>query len=124
MPAPEEGYLMSFIKRTREMKHYGTPGMKWGRRKARGSSSSSSSTHHAPAHQTLSDDDLKKHISRLLLEKQYKDLTAPPAKKPSLGKKFLADVLTDSGKKLAVKYLVDAGIKAGPAIVKAVAKAR
>lgn len=106
---------------TESFAHYGVPGMKWGQRKSRGSSGGSGKGSHLAPKPRMSDDELKSHISRLLLEKQYRELTAP---KPSLGKKFLKDVLTDSGKKIATKYATEYGAKAvGLAIAKASAKA-
>lgn len=91
--------------------HYGVPGMKWGKRKARGSSGGSSrgtKTVH-PKAKSLSDEDLKARIARLQLEKTYKELTTP---KPTAGQKFVRSVLTDSGKKIATQYASEYGAKA------------
>jgi|WetSurMetagenome_2_1015567.scaffolds.fasta_scaffold1001740_1 hypothetical protein len=89
--------------------HFGIPGMKWGRRKARVSTTPSSDHTTARGLQKknlseLSNDELKTLTSRLQLEKQYKDLTK---KEVSAGKKFVADVLQSSGKTIASKFVVD-----------------
>lgn len=53
-----------------------------------------------PVYKTLSDDELRARISRLELEKKYKELAANP-KKSSRGKDFVMDVLEKSGKDIA-----------------------
>lgn len=55
-----------------------------------------------PVYKTLSDDELRARISRLELEKKYKELAANP-KKPSRGKDFVMDVLEKSGKNIATQ---------------------
>lgn len=93
--------------------HYGVPGMKWGKRKARGTSTN-------PSVKSLSDDELKKAIQRLQMEREFAKLTAPA---PSAGKRFINDVLSDSGKKLATKYMVEVGAKfVDKALAQAIAK--
>lgn len=51
----------------------------------------------------LSDDELRRVISRLQMEKQYKDLTA---KQKSAGRKFVESLLTSSTQEIAKKYIV------------------
>ena len=55
-----------------------------------------------PVYKTLSDDELRARVSRLGLEKKYKELAANP-KKPSRGKDFVMDVLEKSGKNIATQ---------------------
>lgn len=50
----------------------------------------------------LSNDELKKLTTRMQLEKQYKDLKRSNA---SAGKKFVTDILRDSGKNVATSYV-------------------
>lgn len=51
----------------------------------------------------LSDDELRRVISRLQMEKQYKELTA---KQKSAGRKFVESLLTSSTQEIAKKYIV------------------
>lgn len=55
-----------------------------------------------PTYKTLSDDELRARISRLELEKRYKELARNPTKK-SKGKDFVMDVLEKSGKNIATQ---------------------
>lgn len=105
--------------------HYGVPGMKWGQRKRRGGSgggkASSSTKVVRPQAKHLSDEELRSHISRLKLEKEYKQLTTPA---PSAGRKFVNEVLSGAGKTVATKFAAEYGTKAvAMAIAKASAKA-
>lgn len=63
-------------------------------------SSSKKTAPQQPVYKTLSDDELRARISRLELEKKYKELAANP-KKSSRGKDFVMDVLEKSGKDIA-----------------------
>jgi len=54
------------------IQHYGVPGMKWGQRKQRGTSSKSSK----PKAKSMTDDDLRKAVARMKLERQYSDMVA------------------------------------------------
>lgn len=51
----------------------------------------------------LSDDELRRVISRLQMEKQYKELTA---KQKSAGRKFVENLLTSSTQEIMKKYIV------------------
>jgi hypothetical protein len=53
----------------------------------------------------LSNDELKKLTARLQLERQYKDLTRIDQ---TPGRKFVSEVLQNTGKQLASKFLADA----------------
>jgi hypothetical protein len=84
--------------KNKELKHVGVLGMKWGRRKSEGTGSSTK----AKSVSQMTNDELKTHITRLSLEKQYKEL------KPSTlssGRKFLADVLIQATKPVLVAQL-------------------
>lgn len=102
--------------------HYGILGMKWGVRRTpaqlarargkkttetsestKGSSKSSSSSSKKKVSE-MTDDELRKEINRLELEKRYKDLaraTAPP--KSTKGRDFVQRVLEKSGENIATQ---------------------
>lgn len=108
--------------------HYGVPGMRWGIRKDRGragvprtpskktggpakkppsrkpgsSGSGSGKTDTAKPAERVSDEQLRKMVNRLQMERQYKELTATT---PSAGKKFVNEVLTNSGKQVATTFV-------------------
>lgn len=87
--------------------HYGVKGQKWGVRKRKTSSgktkkkrrglfakkvkkaSTSSKTSRSDAISKMSDDDLRKLVSRMQLEKQLRELSP---KKKSLGRRFVSEV--------------------------------
>ena len=112
-----------------ELYHYGVLGMKWGVRRSKGSSGRPTSTKKTKKmtadekrkasmrkdvknRRTLSDADLKKKIERIKSEKQLKDLTNEEI---APGKKFVSDVLSSSGKKVATALVTGAalyGVKA------------
>ena len=95
------------------LQHWGIKGMKWGIRryqnkdgsltpagKKRYSDSSSSKTDLS----SLSDEEIRRKINRLQLEKQYRDLMKPTEqKKRNAGKEFVQDVLRNSGKNIATQ---------------------
>lgn len=97
--------------RTDELAHYGVLGMKWGRRKAKLSKVASKVTT-VPKKKAseMTDDELKKEISRLELEKKYADLSKSDVKSTaSKGKEFVNDILSASGKNIgtqATTYLM------------------
>lgn len=64
------------------IKHHGVKGMRWGVRRKRGSNGRIKSTSPAkPKAKDLSDDDLRKTINRMQMEKQYSTLTSSKSKK-------------------------------------------
>ncbi len=91
------------------LKHWGIKGQKWGVRRsdeqlrqAKGIPKTTPPTQKKIS--TLSDDDLRKKIGRLELEKRYSELTKTTEKpKFQRGKKFVLDVLETSGKTVAIQ---------------------
>lgn len=105
------------------LQHWGIKGMKWGVRryqnkdgsltpagKKRYNDSSGSETDLS----SLSDEEIRRKINRLQLEKQYRDLMKPAEqKKINAGKKFVQDVLLTSGKNVGnqlVTYVIGSAI--------------
>lgn len=107
--------------------HHGISGMKWGKRngppypltqsskskaerkvstgKTNGSEKKDTETSSKKKVSDMSDSELKEAISRLQLEKQYKDLTkSENVKKSAKGKEFVMDVLEKSGKNIATQF--------------------
>jgi len=105
-----------------EIRHYGIKGMKWGVRRtpaqlghivrrtsgkapaqtakkaAPKKTSTSSDTPKQKKLSELTDDEIRQRISRLELERRYKDLAKEEPKKVSRGKRFCMDVLETIGK--------------------------
>lgn len=104
-----------------ELMHYGILGMKWGvrrnrkelerARKARRASDDSKKAEKSKAKDIseLSNEELRELNNRMQLERQYRDL-----KKSEMdpGKKFVQEVLRETGKELAKEYLKK-GVKTG-----------
>ena len=98
------------------LQHFGVIGMRWGRRKGSRIGSRKSMPHkgkvsdehadkvaiRAKGLRRMSNADIKKINERMQLEKQYKSLTKSEI---SIGQKFVTDVLSDSSKQLATKYV-------------------
>ena len=83
--------------------HYGVLGMKWGKRKRSATQVADQKKKQAmkkdvKKRRLLSDADLRKKLERIKMEKQLKDLTAEEI---SPGKKFVSDVLSSSGRRVA-----------------------
>lgn len=105
-----------------QLKHYGIPGMKWGRRKGkaalkkvnppkRGASEDykkAASIRKKKIHQ-MSNAELKTLNERLQLERSFKDLSA---KDISPGRKFAQDIIREVGKDL-IKEPIKTGVKIG-----------
>lgn len=114
-----------------ELMHYGVLGMRWGIRRSETSSGGrhslfkkkSKQTSEKPTEQPkkktikdMSDDELRKAINRLEMEKRYKDLNP---KHVSRGQQFVKDfankaiapAINEAGKNLARDYLTKVGKK-------------
>ena len=83
------------------LEHHGVKGMKWGTRTAAKDKAASGSSHPHP--KTLSDEELKKHVSRLELEKKYSDLIGKkqPEGHHEKTKKFVKELAVNSVKNAA-----------------------
>lgn len=113
-----------------ELVHYGILGMKWGVRRTPEQLGRRTPKKKKPKamdadkkrkaamkkdvkrRRTLSDADLRKKIERIKMEKQLRELTAEEI---SPGKKFVSEVLSSSGKKVATSLVTGAtlyGVKA------------
>lgn len=108
--------------RGNELYHYGVLGMKWGvrrdrtkllgrKKKGKGIDDSDSQKQSISK---MTDDELRSRISRLRMEKDYRELTVTKSqKRAEKGKKFVEDVLTNSAKNIAtqtVTYLMGKGV--------------
>lgn len=72
------------------LSHYGKKGMRWGQRKSGGVKKSSSKST-KPKAKDLSDDDLKKAVNRMQMERQYNSLIGNNSKKEA-GAKFVKGI--------------------------------
>nr|DAM29484.1 MAG TPA: Structural protein [Caudoviricetes sp.] len=114
--------------------HFGVKGMKWGVRKKRPSVSKSRKTnqhgdykhaHSKTPNHKLSNKELQRRVTRLNLEKQYRDLTAKPQSKyrKKLGEKYaenfanvtmkIAGAAAGAAAGYAVKALLDKAVSGG-----------
>ena len=110
-----------------ELMHYGILGMHWGKRKASSSDSSTTKKMNSAdykearslkkkGYKSLSNAELKKYNERLNLEKQFKDLSK---QEQSKGKKFISDVLANSGKTAATTLATAAIVYGGKKLIAA-----
>lgn len=76
------------------IRHYGVPGMKWGKRKSSASNKSSNV-------KKLSDAELRSRINRIQMERQYSQLTRSEKDK---GRKIVTDILASAAKQTASQY--------------------
>ena len=103
------GFVIDFVETDEngELKHYGILGMRWGRRK--GSDSDSGSSSQKPQKKKTSEmtnQELREKIERANLERQYKEISKN--KSTDAGRKFVTEVLRESAKNTAVKYVTKA----------------
>lgn len=86
------------------LQHHGVKGMKWGVIRRRQKSKSNASDKVSIHLKDLTDNELRARISRLEMEKRYKDLTKSEEQRNiSKGKAFVTDVLEKSGKNIATQ---------------------
>lgn len=112
------------------LQHYGVLGMKWGIRRYQ-------PYHKGQAHKGkfldkkntrkkenptkgMSDDELRRRINRLQMEKQYKQLTA---KEKSKGQILVEEILTNAAKQTATNYVSKAMTKGIDEMIKKSSKA-
>lgn len=109
--------------------HHGIKGMHWGVRKAESHPASEDSTRAGELHtrvkrggtKTLSNEELQSLVTRMNLEKQYKNLSE---KNKSAGKKFVDDLFDEAkgeGEKQAKAFVSKQSAKIGVAVGTAVA---
>lgn len=91
------------------LEHFGVKGQKWGVRKAASKSSSTQRTTFKKAPKKLSDAELAKRIRRMETEKKYNQLNA---KDVSAGRKFVNEVVTSTGRRVATTVLTGASLLA------------
>lgn len=93
--------------------HYGVLGMKWGvRRTPEQIAKSVKKTEMKTAaknRRILSDDEIRKRIERIKIERQLKDLTDEEI---ASGRKIVKDIMTQSGKKVAATVVTGAALYA------------
>jgi hypothetical protein len=92
------------------LEHFGVKGQQWGVRKPRGDRSAfkKKAKPTLPDLSKMSNEDLRAAVSRLQLEKQFRDLSKPQSKTfTGRGSKFAAEVLKDIGKQHARKIIVE-----------------
>ena len=85
------------------MYHHGILGMKWGVRRTPSQLARAGTSKGAKkSAKDMSDDELKKKVARLNLEKNYAQLTA---KQKSKGQKMVSEILENSGKQVATTFV-------------------
>lgn len=100
----------------RVLAHYGVKGMRWGVRKSRPSSGTRKTASKKPTPKPsatkksrlsdLSDDELRRRINRLNMEKQYRDLTAhKDGVFVTRGKQVVANILFGTAEDIGKAYL-------------------
>jgi hypothetical protein len=94
------------------IQHYGTAGMRWGVRKARGDRSAfkkraKDRTTYEKSPNKLSSAELEKRIKRMETEKKYNELNKRDIGK---GEALASEILTNSGRAIATTVVTGAGI--------------
>lgn len=101
-----------------ELAHYGTLGMRWGKRKRKPSSTSPEP--HRPDPSKMSDAELKSALARLKMEKEFKQLTKPELTR---GQKIANKILAEVGTVAATQTRNYVNAEIGKAIAGAAVKA-
>lgn len=102
------------------LEHYGVKGMRWGRKRRAKKEAEAKAQAERDAVKTMSDDDLKKKINRIKLEREYAKLTAPEV---SAGRKIVGELLLEVGKQKAKNYLANDAADDIKGLLKSSAKA-
>ena len=89
------------------IQHYGKKGMRWGVRTRKARNTDRTTFSKAP--HRLTNTELESRIKRMEMEKRYNDLNKRDVSK---GSQIASEVLTNSGKKVAVTVLTGAGLLA------------
>lgn len=99
--------LMTYVEIDDFLAHYGVKGMKWGVRRAAssGTSGRAKTTSSKPAVKSMSDDELRRRINRIQMERAYNTLTeqqtaSGKAKAQEFGKMLLKDIVVSSAKEI------------------------
>lgn len=89
------------------LEHYGIPGMKWGVRKQSKYSKSSGKSGGSKSRnlKDIPDDELRKIVNRMQLEKQYIDLVKQTSTTGS-GKKFANDIMKSAARQQLTSVVV------------------
>lgn len=101
------------------LEHYGVKGMRWGKKKRAKKEAAEKAQAERDAIKNMSDDELKKKINRIKLEKEYVKLTAPEI---SAGRKIVGELLLDVGKQKAKNYLANEAVGDIKSLLKATAR--
>lgn len=98
--------------------HYGVKGMRWGVRKRSGGSGAEASSRPRKPKRTdlsdVSDEELRKRINRLDMEKRYRDLAGEKQARQRVfdGQRFASNVVQNSATTVATTVATAAGIYA------------
>jgi hypothetical protein len=86
------------------LEHYGVPGMKWGKRRKAKKEAIAKAAAEKEAVKNMSDDELKKKINRIKLEREYAKLTEPQI---NAGRKVVGELLMEVGKAKVKSYMMN-----------------
>lgn len=102
------------------LEHYGVKGMRWGRKRRAKKEAAEKAAAEKEAVKTMSDDELKRKINRIKLEREYAKLTEPQV---SEGRKAVVKLLREVGEAKAKSYMMNNATDDIMSILKTSAKA-